>query len=129
MVDLLAPKKKTGFRIECSAEFEAQKKERAEELGIERKAAGVAVWPADDPRWRMRPPFHFRHYVLKWGGPCVYCAERIEPGTSALYSRSLNSVAHVSCHAGFDREVPEGGVKPLSTVPVNPSVFDRLHDR
>jgi len=120
MVDLLAKRPVTGFRIECSTEVEAQKRELEAERGVAAKS-GVAVWPADDARWKLRPPYGFRHYVLKWGGYCVYCAEKIEAGTSALYSRKLNSVAHVSCHAGFDEEVPAATVKA--------SVSDRLHDR
>lgn len=121
MVDLLAKRKPVGFRVDIFPDFERQKAEHAAEKGIEPTTAGVALWEPDDERWRQKPPYGFRPYTLKWGGPCVYCAEKIPAGERALYSRALNSVAHVDCHAGYDREVPPGGVKP--------SVSDRLHDR
>lgn len=102
MVDLLRPKN-VGFRRDIFPDFEAEKGERAQkEHGIAVEM-GKPVWPANDPRWLMKPPFLWVAYTLKWGGPCVYCAERIEAGTFALYSRRINSVAHRECHAGVDR--------------------------
>lgn len=120
MVDLLAKRKLTGFRVDIFPEFEREKGERAAEKGIAPVGLGVALWAADDPRWAMRPPYGFRPYVLKWGGPCVYCTEQIQAGELALYSRKINSVAHQACHADFDREVPPGGVEPND--------FDRLRN-
>lgn len=112
MVDLLAPKKKTGFRFDIFPDFEREKAERAEAAGVATVTMGVAVWEPNDPRWHVSAPYRFRPYTLKYGGPCVYCAERIDAGEYALYSRTINSVAHVECHGGYDLPVPEGGIKP-----------------
>jgi len=110
MVDLLAPRKKTGFRVDIFPDFELEKAQRAEVAGIAKVTLGQAVWKSEDPRWNVKPPYGFISYVLKFGGYCIYCGEHIPAGTSALYSRKVQGVAHASCHGGYDREVPAGGV-------------------
>ncbi len=99
MVDLL--KKPTGFRRDMFHDFELEKAERAKSLGVVPEVS-EAVWKADDPRWNVKPPYGWVSYTLRWGGPCVYCGDRIEAGTYALYSKKINSVAHRECHAGVD---------------------------
>lgn len=114
MVDLL--KKPTGFRRDIFPDFEREKGERAEALGVVPELS-TPVWKADDPRWLLNPPYGFVSYTLRFGGSCVYCGEHIAAGTFALYSRRIQSVAHRECHANFDREVPPGGVEPPQKFP------------
>lgn len=116
MVDLLAKRKPTGFRVDMFHEHELEKARRAVEVGVPLGTC-EPVWKGDDPRWKLQPPYGFVPYVLRFGGPCVYCGFRIEPGERALYSHRIKSVAHNDCHAGFDREVPEGGVEPAAKFP------------
>lgn len=124
MVDLLA-KKAAGFRFDRLAEVEAQKGELAEERGIALRTSDEPVWKPNDPRWLMRPPYGFVPFVTRFGGPCVYCGEKVGIGVWALYSKRLASIAHNECHAGFDREVPTGGVLPDEASGIV-SRFDRL---
>lgn len=109
MVDLL---KRPAFSREFFVEHEAEKEARAKSLGIP-PDRGLELWKPDDPRWSMKPPFGFASYVMKYGGYCVYCAEPVLKGSTALYSRRLHSVAHVECHADFDALPPAAsGQKP-----------------
>ena len=107
MVDLLAPKKKTGFRVDIFPDFELEKAHRAEGAGIVKVTQGQAVWKADDPRWNVKPPYGFVSYRLKYGGACIYCAEHIPAGAFALYSKKVQGVAHASCHDGWDKPVSD----------------------
>jgi hypothetical protein len=115
MVDLLggnnAPgAKRTGFTRDYFEGHEQEKRERAKtEHGIALEV-GEPVWKGDDPRWLMRPPYGFVPFTTRFGGACVYCGDKIPVGVRALYSRKLSGIAHDDCHAGFDREVPAGGV-------------------
>ncbi len=109
MVDLLAKRKPVGFKVDIFPDFEREKGERAKTVGVAFEIS-EPVWQGNDPRWSIRPPYLFVPYVLRFGGMCIYCGERIPVGASALYSRKVQGVAHRECHAGFDREVPEGGV-------------------
>lgn len=110
------PEKGSGFVIDISPSWEAEKADREKSEG-KVAARGQEVWRGDDPRWLMRPPYGFTPFTLRFGGACVYCAVHIVGGTRALYSRKIQSVAHVECHAGFDREVPEGGIEPVKKFP------------
>ncbi len=94
-----------------------EKARKADATGIVKLTQGQAVWKGDDPRWDVKPPYGFVTYVLKYGGPCIYCGEAIKAGVVALYSRKVQGVAHQSCHAGYDREVPEGGIEPTGFSP------------
>lgn len=100
-----------GFTRECFPIFEEQKREReveAQQSGIMfakgRTSSQLSepVWPANDARWNVPKPWGFVPYRLKFGGRCVYCGDHIPAGTLALYSRKIQSVAHVECRAGQD---------------------------
>jgi hypothetical protein len=118
VADLLAPKKNVGFRVDKFPDFEHEKGLRAEAKGITPAAQGRPVWEPSDPRWALSPPYGFISFALRFGGPCVYCAEPIAAGSRELYSRKLNGVAHSACHANFDKPVPPGGVEPSKNLTV-----------
>ena len=95
------PKKPTGFVIDISPSWELEKRAREiEEHGQAAVLKSEPLWASNDPRWHVpESQYGWVPYILKWGGPCVYCTERVEADERGLYSRRINSVAHIACEA------------------------------
>lgn len=93
------PKKPTGFVRDLSPSWEAEKRDReVAEQGIAVVLQSEPLWKPNDSRWLVpESEYGWVLYVLKWGGPCVYCTGRVEADERGLYSRRINSVAHIAC--------------------------------
>ena len=95
------PKKQTGFTRDFFPLWELEKRDReVAEHGEAAVQLSEPLWKANDPRWLVpESAYGWIAYTLKWGGPCVYCTERVQANERGLYSRRINSVAHIACEA------------------------------
>lgn len=97
-----AKQKPKGFTTELGQWWESEKREHdIARQGYHAVVSAEPLWKPDDPRWKIpESEYRFRSYLLKFGGPCVYCGEPIPPGMWALYCPVIKSVAHNACEAG-----------------------------